>query len=64
MNSSETKKSAEVTINHNGPIKVTGKFVITGTDGCTIQPANLNEVYFCACGKSMSKPFCDGSHKK
>ena len=33
-----------------------------------IKPIKVNldkdqEYYFCACGRSQSQPFCDGSHK-
>jgi len=52
----------EIKINKGGPIKVTGKFQITGTDGNRVNDEDQNEVYLCACGKSKRKPFCDGSH--
>lgn len=52
----------EIKINKGGPIRVTGKFQISGTDGSRVDTENQDEVYLCACGKSKRKPFCDGSH--
>ncbi|MDD2277965.1 MAG: CDGSH iron-sulfur domain-containing protein [Bacteroidales bacterium] len=57
-----TNIHTEVKINKGGPIKITGKFQISGTDGSRVDDENQNEVYLCACGKSKKKPFCDGSH--
>ena len=46
----------------NGSLNVTGAVeVVTGT-GHTI--AKLDQAWFCRCGHSNKKPFCDGSHKK
>ena len=64
MNTNNTKKTAEVTIIRNGPIKVTGNFTITDIDNCILKPNNPEEIYVCACGRSQNKPYCDGSHKK
>lgn len=57
-----TKKSAEITILRNGPIKVSGKFTLIGIDGVAIQTENPKELFLCACGRSQKKPLCDGSH--
>ena len=46
----------------NGPLEVTGKFTIKGTDGNTIDAPN--PVYLCRCGGSGNKPFCDGTHNR
>jgi CDGSH-type Zn-finger protein len=46
----------------NGPLMVAGPIeVVTGT-GRTVTRGN--ETYFCRCGASSKKPFCDGTHKK
>jgi CDGSH-type Zn-finger protein/uncharacterized Fe-S cluster protein YjdI len=46
----------------NGSLNVVGAMeVVTGT-GHTI--AKLDQAWFCRCGHSNKKPFCDGSHKK
>ncbi len=56
------KAIAEFHLIKNGPLKVTGHFWITGTDGSRI---NTNkEVYLCRCGGSSQKPFFYGMHKK
>jgi CDGSH-type Zn-finger protein len=54
--------AAEFIIIKNGPVKVTGTFTIAGSDGKKLETAN--EVFLCRCGGSMTKPFCDGTHKK
>ena len=53
---------AELTIIRNGPVKVTGNFILTGSDGKPITVEG--EVLLCRCGGSKNKPFCDGSHKQ
>lgn len=58
----EKKATAEFQLIKNGPLKVTGHFRITGTDGNRINTDK--EVYLCRCGGSSQKPFCDGTHKK
>jgi CDGSH-type Zn-finger protein/uncharacterized Fe-S cluster protein YjdI len=46
----------------NGPLKVEGPLeVVTGT-GRTVD--RVREAYFCRCGASANKPWCDGSHRK
>jgi CDGSH-type Zn-finger protein/uncharacterized Fe-S cluster protein YjdI len=46
----------------NGPLLVKGALeVVTGT-GKTV--AKAMELWFCRCGHSADKPYCDGSHKR
>jgi CDGSH-type Zn-finger protein/uncharacterized Fe-S cluster protein YjdI len=45
----------------NGPLRVTGSMEVISGTGHTINRAS--ELYFCRCGSSKSKPYCDGSHK-
>lgn len=46
----------------NGPLKVSGNLeVVTGT-GHTVN--RVTEAFFCRCGHSRNKPYCDGSHRK
>ena len=61
-NTKDSDIHAEIKINKGGPIKVTGKFQITATDGKQIGDENQDAVYICACGKTKKSPFCDGSH--
>jgi CDGSH-type Zn-finger protein/uncharacterized Fe-S cluster protein YjdI len=46
----------------NGPLKVDGPLEIVSGTGRTVTRATEN--YFCRCGGSSKKPFCDGTHKK
>ena len=46
----------------DGPLHLRGRIVIVNTDGR--QLADLNETWLCRCGRSQSKPFCDGSHRQ
>ena len=51
----------EVTPLRNGPLKVQGPVeVISGTGHTLIRGS---EHFFCRCGQSKRKPFCDGTHK-
>ena len=53
----------EVTITPyaDGPLIVRGAFEIVAPDGTRIDPGR-DVVALCRCGRSMLKPFCDGSH--
>lgn len=44
----------------NGPLEVSGTFVIKGPDGKLYEEEG--PVYLCRCGGSSNKPFCDGTH--
>lgn len=55
--------SAEIILTGNEPIKITGTFEIKSYDGKLLSSEFENEVFLCACGRSKTKPFCDGSHK-
>ena len=50
-----------------GTIHVEGPVVVHDEDGNEV-PIPLQKtpgvVKFCGCGKSATKPFCDGSHKR
>lgn len=46
----------------NGPLKVSGNLEIVSGTGRTID--RVTETWFCRCGHSKNKPFCDGSHRK
>jgi CDGSH-type Zn-finger protein len=45
-----------------GPLEVRGPFRIKGPDGKMIEKEE--PVFFCRCGHSSNKPFCDGTHKR
>jgi CDGSH-type Zn-finger protein len=46
----------------NGPFIVRGPVTLTTPEGVTI-PQDRRTIALCRCGKSMLKPFCDGTHK-
>ena len=46
----------------NGPLRVTGTLEVVSGTGHTVLKAT--ETYFCRCGASAKKPYCDGSHAR
>jgi CDGSH-type Zn-finger protein len=53
----------KLTVNHNGSLRVEGEFEIVDGDGNAYGLGGREIVSLCRCGKSLNKPFCDGSHK-
>jgi CDGSH-type Zn-finger protein len=53
---------ATITPYEDGPLLLRGDFAITTPQGERIEPGRAT-VALCRCGKSASKPFCDGTHK-
>lgn len=56
----ENSEKTRFKVIKNGPIEVTGKFKIKGSDGKFIEVTG--PVILCRCGFSGNKPFCDESH--
>jgi CDGSH-type Zn-finger protein len=56
--------SAETRITpyRNGPYLVRGPFTIVDQDGEEIE-VKRKVVALCRCGRSQTRPFCDGTHK-
>ena len=54
----------EITVNLNGPLRVSGQCAIKDPQGNAYDLAGREVVSLCRCGQSANKPFCDGSHKK
>jgi CDGSH-type Zn-finger protein/uncharacterized Fe-S cluster protein YjdI len=50
-----------VTPLRNGPLEVDGPLEVVSGTGRTVTRATVN--FFCRCGASSNKPFCDGTHK-
>ena len=46
----------------DGPLKVVGPLEVCSGTGRTVNRATEN--FFCRCGGSANKPFCDGTHRK
>ena len=53
--------SNEVLIRPDGPLIARGNIRVLDADGHLI--SEDREVFFCRCGQSANKPFCDGAHK-
>lgn len=46
----------------DGSLKVTGEITVKNVDGS--EETKTKSTYFCRCGASANKPYCDGAHKK
>jgi len=46
----------------NGPLCVHGSLKVKHTDGT--EEEKSTKTFFCRCGQSGKKPYCDGTHKK
>lgn len=55
-------RPATITPYRNGPYLIRGDFQILDQEGREIGRSR-ETVALCRCGKSLSKPFCDGTHK-
>lgn len=54
--------SNTITIKPNGPLIARGNIRVEDAEGNLISEGQ--EVFFCRCGHSKNKPFCDGAHKQ
>ena len=45
----------------NGPLELRGHIEVVAPSGDPL--AEADELWLCRCGRSKSKPFCDGSHR-
>jgi CDGSH iron-sulfur domain-containing protein 3 len=57
----EKKSEAVIEVIVSGPLKISGNFILK--DLKRNDESAPGEILLCRCGKSSSKPFCDGSHK-
>ena len=53
---------ARITPYEDGPLLVRGPFELIDQDGNMIE-VTRKTIALCRCGRSRSKPFCDGMHK-
>lgn len=51
---------ATIKVMDKGPLLVTGSFELVDAEGNRFE--TKEKVSLCRCGKSMNKPFCDGTH--
>ncbi len=63
MESNDDKKpQAIVEVIESGPLKITGNIILK--DMQRDKEDSSQEIFLCRCGRSDSKPYCDGSHKR
>jgi CDGSH-type Zn-finger protein len=53
---------ARITPYRNGPYLIRGPFTLVDQDGAEIE-VRRRVVALCRCGRSQTRPFCDGTHK-
>jgi CDGSH-type Zn-finger protein len=56
------EEAVTITAYEDGPLIVRGPVTYLSQDGEVVDPGRAT-VALCRCGKSGSKPFCDGTHK-
>lgn len=49
---------------NNGPLRISGRFVIKDAQGNSFDLSGREAISLCRCGQSSNKPFCDGTHNK
>ena len=54
----------DITFKNNGPILVTGDFILKDAENGEFDVAGRTTIGLCRCGASENKPFCDGAHKR
>ena len=52
---------ARITVYPDGPLIVRGEFVLDDLDKGQLPTGRM--IALCRCGRSATKPLCDGSHK-
>jgi CDGSH-type Zn-finger protein len=55
---------AHVVCANNGPLRLSGNFVIKDAQGNDFDLSGRETVSLCRCGNSSNKPFCDGTHNR
>jgi CDGSH-type Zn-finger protein len=53
----------KITVLDNGPYLVKGPVLLLDAEGNEFR-AEHSTIALCRCGRSMTKPFCDGTHSK
>jgi len=53
-----------IVCNANGPLRITGNFVIKDPQGNDFDLSGRTTISLCRCGQSANKPFCDGTHNR
>lgn len=58
----DREEQTRITPYRNGPYLIRGPFTIVDQDGREVE-VRRPIVALCRCGKSQTRPFCDGTHK-
>ncbi len=53
-----------ITCSKNGPLRISGNFVIKDAQGNAFDLSGRDMISLCRCGGSGNKPFCDGTHNR
>ena len=62
METNQSEDQVRVEIIPDGPLAIHSSCSIAHANGTIEQKEN--KAFFCRCGGSVNKPFCDGTHKK
>lgn len=54
----------EILCRNNGPLRVSGDFVLSDPEGNAFDLGGRTAISLCRCGHSENKPFCDGAHRR
>lgn len=54
--------AVEICALSNGPLQITGEVHVKNEAGEIV--VKTDKTFFCRCGASANKPYCDGSHRK
>lgn len=63
MNEQSFEQEASLQVSDNGPLLLRGPVKIIDMEGDEIESDRKN-VALCRCGRSGTRPFCDGTHHK
>ena len=61
MTGAPNRGGARITVYPGGPLIVRGDFILDDLDEGRLPTGRL--IALCRCGRSATKPLCDGSHK-
>ena len=61
MTGAPDRGGARITVYPDGPLIVRGEFVLDDLDKGQLPTGRV--IALCRCGRSATKPLCDGSHK-
>lgn len=62
MEGTPEKQKVKVEVVENGPLRITGNFVLRDMKRDFEESPGVIEL--CLCGRTAVKPYCDGSHDK